>query len=87
MTISIVVDRGADAAYIRFARDPIVLAPEVNLDTNRSGVVVGIEVLTLAAQIPYDAHVADHHVEPVVVDGLRRICPGVGNFVTNVQSA
>lgn len=91
MTISIVIDREADAAYIRLSPEPVArtisLTPDVNVDVDKLGVVVGIEVLTLTAQIPYDELIANHHVRSEVVDTLRRIRPSVSTFVSHVQSA
>lgn len=63
------------------------MTPEVNVDTDKLGVVVGIEVLTLTAEIPYDALIANHHVRSEVVDALRRIRPRLSTFVSYVQSA
>lgn len=77
MTISIEIDREADAAYIRLSDAPtlqtVYVSPDVNVDTDTSGLAVGIELLTLNAEIPYDALLTEHHVHPEVIETLRNI--------------
>lgn len=89
-TISVSIDNEADAAYISLSHDPVhrtvSVSDEVNVDLNDMGVVVGIEVLSLAADIPYADLIALHHVHSVVVENLRLIQPSVGSFISRVQA-
>ena len=51
------VDQLAEAAYVRFSdadvARTVAFNDEINIDLDEFGVVVGIEVLTLGAEIPF----------------------------------
>ena len=71
------VDAVAEAAYVRFSESDVARTvafnDEINIDLDAFGVVVGIEVLDLAAEIPFTALVTDFHVESQKVDLLRML--------------
>lgn len=62
----ITIDREADAAYIRFSREVTVLTEVlndfVNVDLDSSHRVVGIELLSLDEEVPFDQLAADYHL-------------------------
>ena len=87
--ISVSIDHEADAAYISLSNNPIVrtisVTQDVIIDLDEMNVAVGIEVLTLAAEIPLSRLVTDYHVHSQVADHLRLIQPSVAGFVSRVQ--
>lgn len=83
------VDAVADSAYIRLSdskvRKTVELTEDVLIDLDEFNVVVGVEVLTLHADIPFDRIEVEHHVHSTVVEALKRIRPSVGSFL-NLQT-
>lgn len=86
--IEITIDPQVDAAYIQLTpktvTTTIALTEDVNIDLDDNRCVVGIEVLTLAAEIPFSDLTTRYHVTSDVIDALRLIRPSVSTFVTNV---
>ncbi|MDQ0094622.1 DUF2283 domain-containing protein [Paeniglutamicibacter psychrophenolicus] len=80
------VDTDADAAYIRLSSAPVSKTVEatsdVLIDLDEFNVVVGVEVLTLSAAIPFTQLHEDFHVRPEVVANLQRIRPTVSSFTS-----
>lgn len=64
--ISFEIDREADAGYIYFSKNAVAstqeVTPTVLVDLDEFGIVVGIEVLQLSAQIPLDRLERDFHI-------------------------
>lgn len=58
------------------------LTSDVLIDLDEFHVVVGVEVLTLHADIPFDRIETDYHVHSNVVEALKRIRPSVGSFLS-----
>jgi uncharacterized protein YuzE len=87
-TLVLEVDHTARAAYVRFSAGPIVRTVEhgdsINIDLDRFGVVVGIEVLDLAAELPFQVLVTQYHVDSRQVDLLRLLRPSISGFVARV---
>jgi uncharacterized protein YuzE len=87
--ISARVDHEADAAYITLSTNPIVrtiaVTPEVNVDLDDMNMAVGIEVLTLTAEIPYSKLVTEHHIHSKLAEQLQVIQPTVTSFLRRVQ--
>lgn len=87
--IRIEMDREADAAYIALSDNEIVrtrqLTEEVNVDLDEFDVVVGIEVLGLKANIPFD-RLREVHVRSEVIDLIQLIRPNVDGFVLSATS-
>jgi len=79
------VDRVASCAYVRFGDQPVARSvahtEEINIDLDEYGMVVGIEVLDLAARMPFTALISEYHVDSAKVDLLRNICPTIPGFV------
>jgi len=88
--IRVEIDSDADAAYIQLSAEPIVetreITDEVLVDLDRLGMVVGVEVLALDAEIPFTDLVSRFHVHARVVELLRTIRPSVAGFIS-IRSA
>ncbi|MCW1803888.1 DUF2283 domain-containing protein [Brachybacterium squillarum] len=89
-TIEIQTDNESDTGYIRLSADKVVsteqLTDLVLVDLNEYNVAVGIEVLSLAAKIPFGQLNRNFHVDSRTVDILREIQPTLGRFITNVTT-
>jgi uncharacterized protein YuzE len=89
-SIEITIDPQADAAYIQLSADEVsmtvALTDAVNIDLDQHGCVVGIEVLSLTADIPMSDLTTKYHVKSDVVKALQLIRPSVSTFVTNLQA-
>jgi len=83
--LTIEVDNVAEAAYVRMSSEPVVRTVEhddaINIDLDRFGVVVGIEVLQLSAQMPFGDLVSRYHVDSAVVELLKQLQPSINGFV------
>ena len=70
-SIDIEIDREADAGYIRLLGDPVErtesVTDEVNVALDRQGRVVGIEVLSLGAEVPFELLIQQFGVPSDVV--------------------
>jgi uncharacterized protein YuzE len=77
------VDTTADAAYISMSDDPVTetkqITDEVLVDFNDIRVVVGIELLRIDAEIPFQKLIDDCHVHSEDVEALRRLRPSIGH--------
>lgn len=89
--ILVEVDAVADAAYIRLSSSPVVRTTahndEINIDLDQFSVVVGIEVLHLAAEIPFLALVTDYHVDSRKVELLRLLQPSIATLATTSKAS
>jgi uncharacterized protein YuzE len=83
--IELRVDQTSDAAYIVLSDKTVArtktLTDAVQVDLDEFGVAVGIEVLTLDAEIPFSRLVADFHVPSNAIDLLRYVQPSVSGFL------
>jgi uncharacterized protein YuzE len=90
-TISVSVDITADCAYIRLSDQPVVRSVSVTdavvVDIDQYNMVVGIEVLELGAELPFQQLVDRFHVHSDVIEILRRVRPSVSGFLTLTQSS
>lgn len=90
-TVVVEVDHVAEAAYVRFndaeVARTVAFNEEINIDLDQFGVVVGIEVLTLGAEIPFSALITEYHVESKKVELLRLLRPSVATFVSGIQTS
>ena len=72
--IDITIDLQADAAYIELSSEDVAttvaLTKDVNIDLDEQRCVVGIEVLSLAADIPFSDLLVKYHVRSEVVEAL-----------------
>lgn len=84
--LTIQVDQVAEAAYVRMSMEPVVRTvthdDAINIDLDRFGMVVGIEVLQLSAPLPFGDLVTRYHVDSALVDLLRQLQPSISSFVT-----
>jgi uncharacterized protein YuzE len=88
-TVTVEVDSLAEAAYVRFSHNDTVRTVahngEINIDLDEFGMVVGIEVLTLGAEMPFTALVSDYQVNSAQMKILRLICPTIPGFVARFR--
>jgi len=82
--LEITIDRLDDVAYITMSDKRVVrtveLQPDVLVDLDEMNVVVGVEVLSLDAVMPFQRLIDEFHVHSGVVDLLRLVRPSVGSF-------
>lgn len=80
------IDLDAQAAYIRMRDEPVVsteeVADDVLVDLDEYRVVVGVEVLTLTAKIPFSDLARNYHVHSDVIEHLRQIQPSIAGFLS-----
>ncbi|WP_328449006.1 DUF2283 domain-containing protein [Amycolatopsis sp. NBC_00438] len=76
-SFSVEIDQVAEAAYVRFNQHDVVetkeLADEINVDLDKHGMAVGIELLDLSAPIPLDKIAQHVHVDSRVLALLENI--------------
>jgi uncharacterized protein YuzE len=88
--ITIEVDSVANAAYVRLSRDAAVKTithgDAINIDLDEFGIVVGIEVLDLAAEIPFGALTSQYHVDSAQMKLLRSTCPTITGFAAQFHT-
>lgn len=88
--ISLEVDNAAQAAYIRVGEGAVAhtaqLTDGVLIDLDEMNIVVGVEVLELAAEIPFSRLRNEYHVHSDVIDLLRIIQPSVRGFLLTQAS-
>lgn len=87
---SVEVDLDVDAAYVRMTNRSIVrteqLGDGVNVDLDEVGVVVGIELLWLDAEIPFTRLMTDFHVHSADVELLRALRPSIAESMLRSAS-
>jgi len=80
-SIEVRVDSDLDAAYIRLSDQQVArtieMTDEVYVDLDEFNMVVGLEVLSLDAVIPFSRLKDERHVHSDVIELLRRIQPSV----------
>lgn len=85
MGIRLVIDREARAAYITLRDDEVARTCQVTesvlVDLDNMGVVVGVEVLSLTAKIPFTELHEKFHVHSDTIEALRIIQPTVSSFL------
>jgi uncharacterized protein YuzE len=89
--IELQIDTAAEAAYVLLSEAEVrrteQMTDEVLVDLDEYGMVTGIEVLRLAAVIPFGRLVSEYHVHTDVIELLRRIQPSVSGFVMLTQGS
>lgn len=79
--MQVAVDLDADAAYIRLSGGPIQRTQDVTddvlVDLDEFAMVVGVELLSVNAVIPFQRLVDEFHVHSDVVEQLRRLRPSI----------
>lgn len=85
------IDIEANAAYIAMSDEPVVttkqLTNEVLVDLDTLNVVVGIEVLRIDGEIPFQRLIDEYHVHSSDVEMLRLLRPNVAAAVALRQGA
>lgn len=88
--MSIQVDQEFDTGYIRLSSSNVAETVEVSdlvlVDLDEFKVAVGVEVLSLSAEIPFSRLRYDFHVDSRIVELLRQIQPTLGKFFTSVTT-
>ncbi len=91
MSIRLTVDWSVNAAYIELSSDEVASTKElesgINVDLDELDVVVGIEVLELDADLPWQRLRDEFHVPSRVVDLLYKLRPTIANHVTRFEQA
>lgn len=71
----ITIDRDADAAYIWFSHEVSVRTEVfndfVNVDLDSSHRVVGVELLSLDEEVPFEELAVKYHLSPSVIESLK----------------
>lgn len=80
------MDHDANAAYIRLSDDAVDRTIEVTnsvlVDLNSLNVVVGVEVLSLNAEIPFGLLRDQFHIHSDVIAQMQMVQPTVASFAT-----
>lgn len=88
--MSIQVDPESDTGYIRLSRSTVAETVEVTdlvlVDLDEFKVAVGVEVLSLNAEIPFNRLRYDFHLDSRIVELLRQIQPTLGIFFQGVTT-
>lgn len=84
---SISVDFVADAAYVKMSGARVAstrqMTDEVLVDLDEFGMVVGIEFLRIAAEIPFQRLTDDFHVHSADVELLRQLRPSIAGYLAS----
>lgn len=71
----VTIDRDANAAYIRLSREVSVrtevLNDFVNVDLDSSNLVVGVELLSLYEEVPFEELAVKYHLSPNIIEALK----------------
>lgn len=91
MSVKVSVDQSVNAAYIQLSDHEVAqterLGGGILVDLDDMRVVVGIEVLSLEAQLPLTRLREEFHVHSSVVDLLDRLRPTIGYQMRRFQQA
>lgn len=89
-SLTIHVDHEIDTGYIRLRAAKVASTCELTdlvlLDLDEFDMAVGVEVLSLKAEIPFSRLNREFHVPSTTVELLRRIQPTLGSFIKNVTT-
>ncbi|SHG08556.1 Protein of unknown function [Jatrophihabitans endophyticus] len=90
INITATVDLAAEAAYIRFCDGEVArtveVTDEVQIDLDAFAMALGIEILDLQAEIPFQRLITEYHVPIEAIDALRAIRPSVAGYFRIGQS-
>jgi uncharacterized protein YuzE len=89
--VTIEIDTTTDAAYISLTDAPVArtveLSDDILVDVDSFGVVVGVEVLRLGAEIPFRELTDALHVHSDVIDILKEIQPSISGMLSLTQAS
>jgi uncharacterized protein YuzE len=78
--VSVKLDRGAGAAYLRLTTNDVArtveFSEDIYVDLDAMGVVVGVELLNLMTSIPIDALSSKHHIHSDSIRILAAVIQG-----------
>ena len=84
-SITITHDGAVDASYVRLSpnavTETIEFSDDIFVDLDEHGVVVGVEVLSSDAPLPFDRLEKECHVHSSAIALLRAIRPSIGVFL------
>lgn len=84
------IDLDAGAAYVtmtdRAVASTELLGRGVNVDLDEFGMVVGVELLTLDAEVPFERLVNEFHVHSADVDLLKSLRPSIAESVLHLTA-
>lgn len=87
--VMVEVDEASGVAYVRFSRSPVkrtvAVNDAINVDLDEFDMTVGIEILDLDVDMPFQTFVDDFHVPSDSVDVLRLMRPSMTKFVYQIQ--
>ncbi|MEK6647818.1 MAG: DUF2283 domain-containing protein [Actinomycetota bacterium] len=90
MNIELKIDPSVNAAYIRLLSESVACSKAINddviVDLNEMGVVVGIEILDLDAEIPFGELTSNFHVHSETIEMLRKLRPSISGFMSLFSS-
>jgi len=85
------IDQNVGAAYIQINDNPVARTVEVSedvlVDLDAMDMVVGVEILSLTAEIPIGQLVRDHHIQSDAVSQLQKVRPSVASFFAAFTSS
>lgn len=88
--VMVTVDHNVGAAYIQLGSNPVAetieMTPEIQVDIDKLGVAVGIEILSLGANIPITEIATRFHIHSTVVERIRKVRPSISSFVASFSS-
>lgn len=80
------IDHDANAAYIQLTDAPVSKTVEVSrqvlVDLDEMNVAVGVEILSLHAEVPFGALRDQFHIHSDVIAQLQMVQPTVSSFAT-----
>ncbi|GAA3305409.1 MULTISPECIES: DUF2283 domain-containing protein [Glutamicibacter] len=80
------MDHDANAAYIQLTNSPVSKTVEVSqqvlVDLDEMNVAVGIEILSLHAEVPFSTLRDQFHIHSDVIAQLQMVQPTVSSFAT-----
>jgi uncharacterized protein YuzE len=89
--ITLTVDDDVGAAYVRCSGEPVAqtveLNPDVQVDIDSTGLVVGVEALNLDADFPVTELVSRFHFRSGHIEALSRVQPSIAAFAASGGSS
>jgi uncharacterized protein YuzE len=91
MAAKLEVDAAMNAAYLRLSDQAVAstveMTPEIQIDLDIGGAIVGVEVLDLAADIPAYLVARQFNLTHEQESALRQMRPALSAFATTTSSS
>ncbi|MEV4155429.1 DUF2283 domain-containing protein [Nocardia salmonicida] len=85
------IDQNVGAAYIQINDNEVARTVEVTddilVDLDAMDMVVGVEILSLTAELPIGQLIRDHHIQSDAVAQLQKVRPSVASFFASFTSS